>query len=202
MLRILSLFDYTGHWPAPWVNAGYKLTQLDLMLGHDILRWKYKHFKPGHFDIILSAPPCTCFSHASSQSWCDFDLTGQTQFSILLVKKSLEIINYFQPRVWAIENPTGRLDKLLPELKKFRLLHFHPWQFGDPFFKHTVLWGIFNPFLIQSPVQAYVYVNEKKGRMSYSSYYRNLFPKRSRAFYRSITPAGFARAFFEANKPS
>ena len=39
---ILSLFDLTGIWSRPYKENGYKIIQVDLQLGIDILTWDYK----------------------------------------------------------------------------------------------------------------------------------------------------------------
>jgi hypothetical protein len=64
---------------------------------------------------------------------------------------------------------------------------FDPADYGDPYTKRTCLWGRFNaPY--KTPVAATE--GSKMHRMA---------PSPERAAKRSETPAGFARAFFEAN---
>jgi len=66
-------------------------------------------------------------------------------------------------------------------------MYFHPYEFGDPYTKKTCLWGVFN-----SPRKAPVEPTE-------GSKMHRLPPGPGRAAQRSITPPGFARAFYEAN---
>ena len=72
-------------------------------------------FKP---DIIWASPPCTAFSVASC--WLHWNIddkdptkrnpaTKKALLGIAMVKKTLEIINYFKPKYWFIENPRGML---------------------------------------------------------------------------------------------
>ena len=68
----------------------------------DILKWEYwKEYKPGTFDVIMASPPCTEYSSAMTSRPRRMDKAD------LLVQKALEIIRYFQPTVWYLENPRG-----------------------------------------------------------------------------------------------
>lgn len=104
-----------------------------------------------------------------------------------LVDKTLEIIEWVQPHFWALENPVGRLQKLRPQLGK--PWYFNPCDFGDPYTKKTGLWGNFNKDLKKTPVAP-----------DPNSWIMKLGGKSERTKeLRSMTPLGFAKAFFEAN---
>jgi hypothetical protein len=120
---------------------------------------------------ILAAPPCTEFSLAKNGQERDV-LRG-----LSVVNGCMRVILQAQPQWWALENPHGLLSKYLGTPR----FQFQPYTFGDPWTKRTCLWGNFNipqpgPFV--EPTQGV------PGR----------YPRD-----RAITPAGFARAFFEAN---
>lgn len=72
-------------------------------------------FKP---DVIWASPPCTTFSVASiGHHWSGdrYNKTPKTQEAIngiLLVRKTLQIIDHFKPRFFFIENPRGILRTL------------------------------------------------------------------------------------------
>lgn len=59
---ILSLFDLTGNWSKPYKDNGYKVIQVDLQLGIDILNWNYKKIPKEQVYGILAACPCTDFA--------------------------------------------------------------------------------------------------------------------------------------------
>lgn len=198
---ILSLFDYTGNWSEPYRLAGYDVKIIDVKRGTDIMTWYYKRIKKNSVIGILAAPPCTHFTKASSLNWESYDKEGLTQYSVNLVIKILEIVLYFNPQFWAIENPPGRLTKLLPRLSKYRLLNFSPSEYGDPIYKYTILYGVFNSFLIKSYVKPIYQLQRKKGCKSLNDYYKKEFPDLNRSERRSITPPGFSQKFFEANNP-
>ena len=100
MRTVLSLFDFSGNWSRPYRENGYDVIQVDLKLGQDIMTWDYKKIDPSNIYAILAAPPCTDFSVSGAQYWKKKDADGTTQKSIALVKKTLEIIKYFNPYIY------------------------------------------------------------------------------------------------------
>ena len=74
----------------------------------DVLLWDYKAaFPPLYFDVIACGPPCTEFSQAKTVGYRDLPYADS------LVLKALEIVNYFQPSFWFLENPrTGYLKSI------------------------------------------------------------------------------------------
>lgn len=75
----------------------------------DILEWDYKSIKD--IDIIWASPNCKEYSLAKSKGIRDLDYADS------LVKKALEIIEWFQPKYWFIENPDTGLLKTRPFMK-------------------------------------------------------------------------------------
>lgn len=88
-----------------------------------------------------------------------------------------------KPAWWVLENPTGKLSRYLGPPR----MTFNPNEYGDPYTKRTCLWGEFN-----TPTRTPVPATE-------GSKMHLVSPSPERAAIRSQTPAGFARAFFEAN---
>ena len=210
---ILSLFDYSGDWAKPYAETDYYIIQIDIKNGIDILTWNYKKELPAdQFNVvgILAAPPCTHYAGSGAQYWKAKDSDGRTAQNNLLMEKTLEIVDYYKPKFWVMENPVGRLRRMLrgeyklgepqisvPDSLKSVVsditLSFDPCDYGDPYTKKTLLWGTFNNQLIKNPVEP-IRVNEQ------GSWIQSLGGKSERTKeLRSITPPGFARAFFEAN---
>ena len=96
-------------------------------------------------DIIWASPPCTGFSVAAiGHHWTGgkgayIPKTDTARLGIELVKKTFEIINYFQPTYWFMENPRGVLRKLdvVKGLKKNSVTYC---QYGDERMKPTDIW--------------------------------------------------------------
>ena len=183
---ILSLFDYSGNWPSYYKQAGYDVYQIDVKHDIDILTISRDDL-PDTVHGILAAPPCTDFASSGAQYWKQKDLDGRTAASLALVDKTLEIIGWYNPKFWALENPVGRLQKLRPQLGN--PWYFQPHWFGDAYTKKTGLWGKFNRDLPRNPVEP-----------DPQSWLMRLGGKSERTKeLRSMTPLGFAKSFFLAN---
>ena len=96
-------------------------------------------FKP---DIIWASPPCTGFSVAViGRNW-NHDKTPKTdsaRLGILLVEKTIEIINHYNPTYWFIENPRGMLRKM-PIMENLKMNSVTYCQYGDERMKPTDIW--------------------------------------------------------------
>ena len=103
---------------------GYDTTTIDIdpyfdpTICIDILNWNYRTFEPGHFDVIWASPPCTQYSNSKRSGVRNLELADS------IVMKCKEIIQYYKPRLWFIENPfTGLLKHrpLLTGLPSYRV---------------------------------------------------------------------------------
>lgn len=191
---ILSLFDYSGRWSSPYKEAGYDVYQIDIKLGLDVLELEPRDLPFSEVHGILAAPPCTDFAGSGAQYWKAKDADGRTEKSLLLIDKTISLVQYYSPVFWAMENPVGRLPTLRPLLGKpwyFNPNEFAGWCDDDSecYTKKTGLWGSFNkPEKDERPVS--------EG----GSWIMKLGGKSERTKeLRSMTPLGFSRAFFAAN---
>lgn len=195
---VLSFFDYTGEWSKPWEEAGYNVFRFDIQ--HcaetgDVMAFSCDFFSDwfGDFDgmeifAILAAIPCTDFASSGSRHFAAKDMDGRTAASIRLVHKTLAAIEYFKPTIWAAENPVGRIGNLAG-LPPWRLT-FDPCDLGETYTKKTNIWGRFNSDLPVAPVFP------SEGSKMHKQYGgKSLKTKNAR----SVTPEGFAYAFFMAN---
>lgn len=60
--------------------------------------------------------PCTDYAVSGARWFKAKDEDGRTAKSQLLVDKTKEIIEYFEPIFWVVENPVSRIHKLNPWL--------------------------------------------------------------------------------------
>jgi hypothetical protein len=201
---ILSLFDHSGNWSRPYAEAGGNVVLIDLKHGIDVMdineTWLMENVMDayGTVDGILAAPPCTDFAVSGAQYWPAKDKSGQTAKSLELVRQVLRCVEFCKPDWWAMENPVGRLNTLLPELARFGPQYFQPHDFGDPYTKKTGLCGRYTP-----PLPLFVVGDnsvEPVRACSQGSWLMKLGGKSERTkTLRSATPMGFAYAFAAAN---
>lgn len=182
---ILDLCGGTGSWSAPYREAGYDV-RLVTMPDQDV-----RLFTVPDEPIwgILAAPPCTHFAGSGAQYWREKDEDGRTLEALSVVDACLRIIwRACWPKWWALENPVGRLRNYIGP----PCMTFNPCDYGDPYTKRTLLWGNFRQ-PVESPVEPIKVCSQ-------GSWLMKLGGKSERTkTLRSITPPGFARAFFEAN---
>lgn len=185
-LIVLDLCGGTGAWSAPYREAGYDVRNITLP-EFDVRTYQ----PPPNVHGILAAPPCDHFSVSGAQYWKAKDADGRTAEALTIVDACLDIIFECQPMWWALENPVGRLKRLVPQLGE-PVLRFDPCDYGDPWTKKTLVWGRF-----RVPVKRPV---EPERVCSQGSWVQKLGGKSEKTKrLRSITPPGFAKAFFEAN---
>ena len=115
-IKLLELFSGTGSVGSAFAARGWEVVSLNsdpktkALIHENILTWNYKAFPRGHFDAIWAILCCTHYSCArrGAKTPRNLDLADS------LVCKSLEIIGYFQPKTWFIENPATGLLKDKP----------------------------------------------------------------------------------------
>jgi len=133
IMKVLELFSGTHSIGVVCKELNYDVVSVDRDIGAscklnpnyvsenhiqtDIMTWDYKTFPKGSFDIISASPVCTWWSllrkccygriiKGHSEPFCeklfhqDIDTYGKP-----MVDKVFEIIEYFEPKYWWIENP-------------------------------------------------------------------------------------------------
>jgi site-specific DNA-cytosine methylase len=173
---ILDLCGGTGAWSKPYKEAGYNVILVDLP--NDVRLFK----PPKKVYGILAAPPCTHLAGSGARWWKEKG-TQPLLEALSIVDACIRIVMVTKPHFWVLENPVGRLVHYLGPPKTY----FQPYEYGNTWSKKTALWGKFI-----MPKKNIVEPTEKN-KIWYMS-----GPNRSKL--RSITPSGFAKAFYEANK--
>ena len=189
---ILDLCGGTGGWSKPYRDAGYRVIVVDVdpAIRPDVLSSVVDYCPPPNVHGVLVAPPCTEFSGSGARWWASKPpelLHGAKE----LVRACMRIISESHPTWWCLENPVGRLPRMVPELGKW-VCTFQPYEYGDPWQKRTCLWGEFT-----APTKSPVPLPDDPALANRIAW---IGPGPDRARLRSVTPPGFARAFFEANQ--
>jgi len=175
---ILDLCGGTGAWSKPYKEADYDVRIITLP-DYDVRTYIPSENVYG----VLAAPPCTDLAGSGARWWIEKGEEALFE-ALALVDACMRIILITKPKFWSLENPVGRLSKYLGKPK----LYFNPCDYGDPWTKKTCLWGNFN-------------IPKKNPVKPIEGSKIHLYPpSQNRAMLRSITPEGFAKAFFEANK--
>ena len=125
-----------------WKENGHETLTLDIDpkcmpdVCIDIMSWEYTDFSLEPPDVIWCSPPCTHYSIASTNAKTPRDLEG----SDATVQRCLDIIQYWRPRYWVMENPQTGL------LRKRSVVEGIPFKdvtycsYGKPYKKKTRLW--------------------------------------------------------------
>jgi len=130
MIKVLELFSGTGSVGKVCDQLGWESVSVDLILPADhqvnIMDFDYKQYPKDTFDIVWGSPPCTNYSKLQD-GWIGRMRKGEIYTKEIqekemleddkLVLKTLEIINYFNPEYWFIENPASSRMKDRPFMK-------------------------------------------------------------------------------------
>ena len=158
-INVLELFSGTGSVGKICKEFGWNVVSLDLDpsftadINIDILKWDYCAFKRRHFSVIWASPPCNTFS-TIRRTWIGRKLKchGDTiitpeiiekdiqEEGLPLLRKAQEIIEYFEPQIWFIENPQlGRMkDYIHPTIPYYDVDYCRYCDWG--YRKRTRIW--------------------------------------------------------------
>lgn len=160
---------------------------------------------------LLMAPPCTDFTVSGSRWWAKKDEEGVTAGSVAIVEQCLAIKDSVKDtlRFWVLENPVGRMRRLVPLVGEPRM-SFDPCDYAgladepdkEAYTKRTQLYGVFNTDFPRQRLEPVMFEKvSKSGKVLRGSWmWAKLGGKSERTKeLRSVTPQGFSRAFAEVN---
>ena len=139
MIKVLELFSGTGSVGKCCNQLGWESISVDMILPADhqvdIMDFDYKQYPKDYFDIVWASPPCTNYSKLQD-SWLGRMRKGEIYTKEIqekemneddkLVLKTFEIIDYFNPEYWFVENPASSKmkDRIFMKDKPFYLVDY------------------------------------------------------------------------------
>jgi hypothetical protein len=206
---MISLCDRSGVMCVPWAEAGFTCYAVDLQ--HPVRKARVQLFEGGGKIIyqygdarywtpqeriravfFACFPTCTDMAGSGAQDYSG--KRGTPRKGIPQLCDGLMLFNScYHAAAWSgapflVENPSG----VIPTHFRKADYTFHPWHYGDDYQKMTCLWTG-NGFVMPEKecITKGENVTQKIWEMS---------PGKDRADKRAETPAGFARAVYEANR--
>jgi len=139
MIKVLELFSGTGSVGKCCNQLGWESVSVDMILPADhkvdIMDFDYKQYPKDYFDIVWASPPCTNYSKLQD-GWLGRMRKGEIYTKEIqekemneddkLVLKTFEIIDYFNPEYWFVENPASSKmkDRIFMKDKPFYLVDY------------------------------------------------------------------------------
>lgn len=195
-MKILELFSGTHSIGKAAKKRGHKVVSLDKDMGEfcpwydgyksnhhikvDIMDWDYTEFPKGHFDLITASPVCLWWSHirysmiGRQLKGYDRPLTKEDidndilNYGVPMVDKIFEILDYFSPKHFWIENPqTGRMKEYIDPLIPYYDVDYC--KYGFEYKKRTRIWTNipnFIPKICQKDCDAMVEVKTEDSETS------------------------------------
>jgi len=153
-MKVLELFSGTRSFGKVCSQLGYDVISLDKYMESthkiDILDFDYKQYPKDYFGIIWSSPDCVNYSSLQSGWYGRKKKDGiftkeKHELNMLesdkLVKKTIEIIDYFNPNLWFIENPQTGLLKTRDFMKNLNYYDVDYCMYSDfGYRKRTRIW--------------------------------------------------------------
>ena len=153
-MRVLELFSGTGSVGDYFRTTGHRVVSVDIdpafspVVCCDILRFPYTLYPPGYFHIVWASPECKIYStmqHCNVGPNKKFETRERLEFvrrvDYKYTDRVLDIIRYFQPKKWFIEQPQGSQLRWHPELQKEKEILVDYCRFGKSYKKPTRIWS-------------------------------------------------------------
>ncbi len=195
-MRLLELFCGTKSVGKVAEKQGYEVVSLDFEprfnATHtiDIFDWDYKQYPVGYFNVIWSSPDCRTWSLATGGKYrTKKEIYGrgnehqdEATMGCNMIRRVIEILKYFQPDKWFMENPRALLQHFpdlcdfIEEYGAYKTLVYYG-NYGHNCPKATHIWS-----------SMYLWKDEKKPVMAEDTYKVRFHPydKRMKRVYKGM----------------
>jgi hypothetical protein len=166
-MRVLELFSGTGSVGKICKEKGYEVVSLDLKnadINTNIMEWNYRDIS-NNFDIIWASPPCDTFSKMADCCYTKEEVINRINtIGLPILRKTEEIIDYFNPRYYFIENPqTGKMKNYITNRPYYDVDYCQYSDFG--YKKRTRIWTNkvnFNNLLCNGDCDSMIQIGDSK----------------------------------------
>ena len=141
-MRCLELFSGTKS-VGKAIHDTYEVISVDICNKYkpthnvDVLEWDYRQYPPDYFDAIWASPPCTEYSILKNNTGMNTNI----DLADSLVLRTFEILDYFKPRRWYMENPQTSLLKTRAFMEGLSYFDVDSCRFSDwGYKKRTRIW--------------------------------------------------------------
>jgi len=206
---LISIFDHSGNASRPYLEKGWKVIQIDIKNGFDVMDFDYvKALRDNSewSDVlpevgIIAMIPCTPYALCGNKHKKTPERIKMFNETQILTAKVKEIIDFFDKvgvlRFWQVENPMSDihthntwLGKPRQKIDPCDFAGYDPIPDNSRYNKKTWLWGNFN---LMEKKRLEPFEKDNPG-------WKKLGGKSERIKeLRSITPLGLCYAFYEAN---
>lgn len=154
-MKLLELFKGTGSVGKAATTLGYtEIVSLDIDCKYnpdilsDIMDWDYRCYPSGYFDVIWASPPCTYYTSMQGLVACNkrkagmpYDVEALRTESDKIIQRTLDIIDYYKPKFWIMENPQSGNLKSRNVVAGLLFCDGDYCKYGYPYRKRTRFWN-------------------------------------------------------------
>ena len=144
-MRLLELFAGIHSVGKVATEKGWDVVSVDIneAVGathtSDILYWDFTQYPEVYFDIVWASPPCTEYSTIMNKR------PRKLAEADRIVERTLDIITYFSPTYFFIENPLSGLLKTRECMRDIPFIDVSYCRYGYSYQKDTRVWTNIEP---------------------------------------------------------
>lgn len=189
-MNALELFSGSCHFSQVSESLGFDAWSVDInkklnpRVCCNILDFNPQLF-PSSFDIVWASPDCSTFSRQAYSGLWDkkvkkyrvysfTPISEKSKLGLALLLRTIDIIKYYSPQVWFIENPVGRMRHIV-EMQQFAPFRYSV-NYKDWGFDYSKETDIYTNQYLNLPQKKVIRPGRSVADL-YSKYARSVVPK-------------------------